>query len=118
MALESLLHVTQKGMQMKAVNVTDEIAFSRKRFLCNTVDNKEIITGGISAVYAVRPLDGANPQPRFLPSRLYIHMCLFPAAEKACEAYKRRQMTRPAGFAGCRVFRQGLDEYPGKSHAV
>ena len=32
MALESLLHVTQEGTQMQAVNVTDEIAFPWKRF--------------------------------------------------------------------------------------
>ena len=65
MALESLLHVMQRGTQIQAVNVADEIAFARKRYLCNTMNNKEIIAGGISAVYAVRILDGDVPRLPF-----------------------------------------------------
>ena len=84
MALESRLHVTQEGTQIQAVNVTDEIAISWKRFLCNTMNNKKIIAGGISAVYAVRPLDGADPQLLFFhPDTTYT---FFPKAEDACQA--------------------------------
>ena len=68
MALESLLHVTREGTQIQALNVTDEIAFSWKRFLCNTVNNKEIIAEGISAVYGMRTLGGDVPRLFFLPS--------------------------------------------------
>ena len=53
MALEALLQVTRQGTQIDAVNVTDGIAFPWKRLLCNTMENKEIIAGGISAVYVV-----------------------------------------------------------------
>ena len=62
MVLESVLNVTHEGTQIQAVNATDEIAFSWKRCLCNTVNNKEIIPGENSAVYAVRILDSADPQ--------------------------------------------------------
>ena len=45
------------------MNVTDGIAFPWKRFLRNTVPNKEIMAGGISAVYAVhKPHDSEGPQ--------------------------------------------------------
>ena len=45
------------------MNVTDGIAFPWKRLLRNTVGNKEIIAGGISAVYAVnKPHDSDGPQ--------------------------------------------------------
>ena len=53
MALEALLQVTRQGTQIDAVNVTDGIAFPWKRLLCNTMENKEIVAGGISAVYVV-----------------------------------------------------------------
>ena len=56
------MHVTQEGTQIQALNVTDEIAFSWKLSLCDTMNNKEIIAGGSSAVYAVRTFDGAVPQ--------------------------------------------------------
>ena len=63
MALETLLHVTRHGIQIHAVNITDGIAFSWKRLLRNTVRNREIIAGGISAVYAVRkPNEADGPQ--------------------------------------------------------
>ena len=63
MALETLFRVTRQGTQIHAVNVTDGIAFPWKRLLRNTVTNKEIIAGGISAVYAVhKPHDSEGPQ--------------------------------------------------------
>ena len=63
MALETLLHVTRQGTQIHAVNVTDEIAFSWKRLLRNTVPNREIIAGGTAAVYAVcKPNEADGPQ--------------------------------------------------------
>ena len=63
MALETVLHVTRQGTQIHAVNVTDEIAFSWKRLLRNTVPNREVIAGGISAVYVVRkPNEADGPQ--------------------------------------------------------
>jgi hypothetical protein len=65
MALQSLLHATHEGRQIQAVNVTDGIAFSWKRFLRNTVKNKEIIAEGVSAVYAVRAVDGDVPKLLF-----------------------------------------------------
>ena len=63
MALESLLQGTGRGRFFHAANVTDGISFPWKRLLRNTVSNKEIIAGGISAVYAVHePHDSEGPQ--------------------------------------------------------
>ena len=63
MALESLLQGTGRGRLFHAVNFTDKVAFPWKRPLRNTVTNKEIIAGGISAVYAVhKPHDSEGPQ--------------------------------------------------------
>ena len=53
MALEALLQVGRQGAQIDAVNVTDGIAFPWRRLLRNTIENRQIIAGGISAVYAV-----------------------------------------------------------------
>ena len=65
MALESLLHATHNRKQIQSVNVTDGMAFSWKRLLRNTVNNREIIAEGISAVYAVAALDGDIPKLLF-----------------------------------------------------
>ena len=80
MALESLLQVARQGTQFRPVNVTDGIAFPWKRLLRNTVKSREIIAGGITAVYALQtPHDSDGPQLCFChPNSSYTCVCFRP----------------------------------------
>ena len=89
MALESLLHATHQGNSIQALNITDGIAFSWRRCLRNTVKNREIIRDGISAVYAVKPLDQTVPKLLFChPDSSYTYV-FFPNENKTIAEHMR-----------------------------
>ena len=76
-AFESLLHALHGRRPIQDMNNTDEIAFSGRRLLRNTVNNREIIGEGISGIIAVKALDDDIPKLLFLASRFELHPYVF-----------------------------------------